>query len=1037
MEDLRRKINQVYLADEPEMIHKLLGLLEDYDVDKIHHHAHSLVAGIRANKGRQSLVEAFLTEYQLNSDEGIVLMCIAEALLRIPDAETQDLFLQEKLTEADWHKHHLQSDSMLVNFSTQALEITAKIEQQFKLTELDHHQVFSRLSARLGLPLIRTALKQAMQQLAYQFVIAQTIDEALNKAKQQLNYLYSFDMLGEAALTTSDADRYINAYDQAIRVLAAHIKTQDIYNSAGISIKLSALYPRYEPLQHRLAVQQISGKLLFLVKKARAANIMVTVDAEESERLEMSLDIFQQVINDPALKGWSGFGMAVQAYQKRAVDTIHWLVDLAKAKQCKIPVRLVKGAYWDYEIKQAQVNGLKNYPVFTHKTATDASYLACAKLMLLCPDTVYPQFATHNAHTIAAIQEMGRNHTGYELQRLHGMGEPLYRQFLKQQFVNGQELIACRIYAPVGNYQELLPYLVRRLLENGANTSFVNQVENSGITVESVIADPVSYLKKKTNLDSCCELPKNIFGQHRINSEGLNLADPDVLSKIQQEIEALNKQVWQAAPVVNGNVLSGIAHNVYNPANNQDLVGSVIYSDHKAIEQALSSATLASKYWRATNVRVRAGYLLKAAELLEQNRIELLSLLIREAGKTIKDALAEIREAVDFCRYYAQSSAELFELPVILPGPTGEQNHLYRAGLGVFVCISPWNFPVAIFIGQVVAALVSGNTVIAKSASQTSLLGMRCIQFLHQAGIPDNVLHFLSGDGAVIGLRVLSDNRISGVAFTGSLYTAKLINQQLTQLPGIVPFIAETGGQNVMIADNSAHFQQLIQDVVQSAFNSAGQRCSALRVLYVPCEIADKVISGVVGVMKQLIHADPQYYDTDIGPVISQSAVKQLNEYIGAMQEQGKVLFQVKLTNQYENGYFIPATLIELTSLLQLTEENFGPILHLIRYRADKLDQVIEEINFSGYGLTLGIHSRINHTINKIVENCKVGNVYINRNMISAIVGVQPFGGMRLSGTGPKAGGPHYLHRFSSEQTVTINTVAIGGNTRLLRKNFR
>ena len=1032
MEKLLSKINQAYLANESEMINKLLVYLDDYDAPAIHLQAHSLVAAIRDNQDRQSLVEAFLREYQLDSDEGIVLMCIAEALLRIPDSETQDLFLQEKLTEADWHRHRLQSDSMLVNFSTQALEITGKVEQQFKLTELDHNRIFTRLSSRLGLPVIRIALKQAMQQLAYQFVIAETIDKALAKARQQADYLYSFDMLGEAALTTSEAERYFNAYEQAIDLLANHAKANDINRNPGISIKLSALYSRYEPLQYQLAVEQISSKLLDLTKKARAANITVTVDAEESERLQMSLAIFQRVFNDLALNGWPGFGMAVQAYQKRAFSTIHYLVDLAKAKQCKIPIRLVKGAYWDSEIKQAQVNGLENYPVFSHKTATDVSYLACAKLMISYPDVIYPQFATHNAHTVAAIMEMGKNHSEYEFQRLHGMGEQLYKQLLKQN----QGGIACRIYAPVGNYQELLPYLVRRLLENGANTSFINQVENSDISIETVIADPVNYLKKTTSLNNCFELPKDLFGKQRLNSEGLNLADLELINSLQQNIEGLKKQVWHAAPVVNGNVQQGIEHKIFNPANKQDMVGVVVSSEQKSIELAIFSATSAFKSWRVTDVNVRAGYLLKVAELLEQNRVELLSLSIREAGKTIKDTLAEIREAVDFCRYYAQSAIELFEQPVTLTGSTGEQNLLYQIGRGVFVCISPWNFPIAIFIGQITAALVSGNTVIAKPASQTSLLAMRCIQLLHQAGIPDDVLQFLPGDGAVIGQHVLSDIRIAGVAFTGSLYTAHHINQQLAKLPCIVPLIAETGGQNVMIADNSAYFQQLIKDVVQSAFNSAGQRCSALRVLYIPQDIADKVIAGIMGVMMQLIHAEPQNYDTDIGPVISKNAVKQLDEHIVAMQKQAKVLFQTKLANQHNDSCFFPATLIELTSLSQLTEENFGPVLHLIRYRADELDSVIEDINASGYGLTLGIHSRINHTINKIVENCKVGNIYINRNMISAVVGVQPFGGMGLSGTGPKAGGPNYLHSFTSEQTVTTNTAAIGGNTHLLRQKL-
>ena len=1030
-EHFRSKINQAYLANESDMINLLLDYLDDYDATTIHQQAYRLVTEIRSKKDQQTLVEAFLHEYQLNSEEGMILMGIAEALLRIPDHHTQDLFLQEKLSEADWHKHLQQSDSLLVNFSTQVLEITAKIENKLDLTSDQHQQIFSRLSSRMGLPLIRVALKQAMQQLAYQFVIAETIEKALVQADKEQDYLYSFDMLGEAALTANDAERYLNAYAQAIEVLAEHAKYNNPYQNPGISIKLSALCPRYEPLQHKQAVQQISHKLLYLAKKARAANITTTIDAEESERLGMSLDIFDQVISDPSLQGWSGLGLAVQAYQKRAISTLQWLAALARALQCKIPVRLVKGAYWDSEIKGAQVNGLIDYPVFTHKRATDVSYLACSKLMLSYPDEIYPQFATHNAHTVAALLELGKKHSGYEFQRLHGMGEQLYRQILQQT----HGTIPCRIYAPVGCYQDLLPYLVRRLLENGANTSFINQVENPEISIEKVIADPVNSLKKTKKLPSQIILPKEIYGKQRINSDGVNLADPEVLVQLQQELKYLKKQTWQAAPLVNGKYISGAEHKLYNPANNQLMVGSVIYSNQQTIAEAINVASSAFKYWRLSAVHQRASYLQKTAELLQQNRFELLSLCIREAGKTIKDALAEIREAIDFCRYYAKSAIELFEQPMALSGPTGESNQLYQYGRGIFVCISPWNFPIAIFIGQITAALVSGNTVIAKPATQTPLTAMLCIQLLHQAGIPKDALQFLPGDGASIGQYLLSDSRIAGVAFTGSLSTAQYINQQLAKHQGIIPLIAETGGQNVMIADSSAHSEQLIQDAVQSAFNSAGQRCSALRALFIPHEIADKLIAKIIGAMQQLVIGDPGNYASDIGPVISQTSVGQLNEHIVAIRKQAKMLFQMELPNHLESPCYFPPTLIELTSLSQLTKENFGPVLHLIRYHPAELEQLIDVINDSGYGLTLGIHSRINHSINTIVKNSKVGNIYVNRNMISAVVGVQPFGGMGLSGTGPKAGGPHYLLRFACEQTVTNNTAAIGGNASLFTQS--
>lgn len=1024
LQTYRQKINHYYLVDEQEQINTLLNSLKDYPAAAIQQQAHILVTSIREKKDQQSLIEAFLHEYQLNSEEGILLMEMAEALLRIPDAATQDIFLQEKLASADWHKHCLHSDSLLVNFATQTLDLTGKFERQFKV-EGGSQSLFLQLSARLGLPLIRSALKQAMQQLAYQFVIAETID----KAKQAEDYLYSFDMLGEAAITISDAERYYDAYQLAITTLAKQANPTTLYKNTSISIKLSALYSRYEPLQQQQAIQQISAKLLCLVKQAKAANISVTIDAEESERLDMSLTIFTRVLSDPELKSWSGFGLAVQAYQKRALATLHYLAELAKTQQCKIPVRLVKGAYWDSEIKLAQVNGLHNYPVFTHKSATDLSYLACAQFILLQKEAFYPQFATHNAHTVAAILELGKNHDGFEFQRLHGMGEQLYQQVIQQN----QGKIPCRIYAPVGHYQELLPYLVRRLLENGANTSFINQVENADIAIEQVLADPVDQVKA---VDNKFVLPKDLYAPQRINSSGKNLADLDALHKIQLALEAFNTCRWQAAPLVNGQYYSGAKQSISNPVNPQEIVGELIDSDQQAITDALTCATAAAKHWGLSKLAIRQSYLLKAADLIQKNQMELLALCVREAGKTISDSLAEIREAIDFCRYYAQLATELFAKPTCLPGPTGENNQLYQYGRGTFVCISPWNFPIAIFIGQITAALASGNTVIAKPAKQTSLVAMRCIQLLHQAGIPKDVLHFLPGDGAYVGRYLLADARVSGVAFTGSLATARLINQQLAKLPSIVPLIAETGGQNIMLADNSAHTEQLVQDVVQSAFNSAGQRCSALRVLYLPHESAEATINRIIGVMQQLLIANPEQITTDIGPIINQQATVALKEHVELMRLQANVLFQCELNKDLNSPCFFPATLIEISSLAQLKKENFGPILHIIRYQSDQLEQVIDEINASGYGLTLGIHSRINSTIDFITKNAKVGNVYVNRNMISAVVGVQPFGGMGLSGTGPKAGGPNYLLAFANEQTVTINTAAIGGNAALLAKDL-
>jgi RHH-type proline utilization regulon transcriptional repressor/proline dehydrogenase/delta 1-pyrroline-5-carboxylate dehydrogenase len=959
-------------------------------------------------------------------------MGIAEALLRIPDSATQDLLIQEKLTHADWQNHLQKSASLLVNLSSQALLLTRQFEEHVLLPERHWFPVFEQLLSRIGAPLIRSALKQAMHYLAEQFVFADSIELAAQRSQQKSHYRYSFDMLGEAALTADDAERYFKSYQHAILILAKQASCADIYANPGISIKLSALCPRYEPLQHIRAIKELTDKLLNLVQQAHEANISITVDAEESERLEMSLAIFAAVFRHPDLTGWSGLGLAVQAYQKRALPIIRWLIALAENRHTKIPLRLVKGAYWDSEIKRAQENGLTSYPVFTHKSATDLSYLACAQLILSRPDAFYPQFATHNAHTLAAVYHSGKQHPGYEFQRLHGMGEPLYSEIIAKQHWQ----IPCRIYAPVGHFHELLPYLVRRLLENGANTSFINQIGNSDIRVDELIRDPAEQVKASAK-QSHIVLPGSLYGEQRPNSEGLNLANLELLQQLQQNLNHLADTDWQASPLINGCHYSGEQHLVMNPFDNRKSMGHVLYADQKAIEQALTGAAQAFNEWRQCPVKIRADCLKKAADLIENNRLELVSLCVREGGRTIKDALAEVREAVDFCRYYGQSALELFSEPVKLPGPTGEENLLYHYGRGVFVCISPWNFPIAIFIGQITAALSAGNTVIAKPASQTTLTAMRCVEILHQAGIPESVLQFLPARGSLIGQVLLPDPRVAGVVFTGSLETAQFINLQLAQhRQAIVPLIAETGGQNVMIADSSALLEQLVQDVILSAFNSAGQRCSALRVLYLQDEIADKTIAMLKGALRELSIGDPGCYQTDIGPVIDQAALIPLKGHLEKMQQQAKWIYQLPLHDGLQHGSFFPPTLIEINALSQLTQEVFGPILHLIRYRSGELSQVIEAVNASGYGLTLGIHSRIDANIRTIQQGVKVGNIYINRNMIGAVVGVQPFGGMGLSGTGPKAGGPDYLRRFSVEQTVTTNTAAIGGNTSLLVKDL-
>lgn len=1022
--ELRKAVNRAYLADEKQIITELSATLDAYDPVPIGACARTLVSAVRENKHRQTAIEAFLQEYRLNSQEGVVLMGIAEALLRIPDSRTQDLFLQEKLTAANWQSHLQHSDSPLVNLATKALLFAGNFEL--------HHgpQVFEQLLSRMGAPLIRTVIKQAMQHLALQFVFAESMQEAVQRSEQDPAFRYSFDRLGEAALTQADAEHYFQAYRSAINALAGHAFSTDIYANPGISIKLSALCPRYEPLQHVRAVRELADKLLALAQTARDANIAITVDAEESERLDMSLDIFAAVFNHPDLNGWPGLGLAVQAYQKRALPVIRWLAGLAECQRKKIPLRLVKGAYWDSEIKRAQENGLSDYPVFTHKSATDLSYLACAQFILSRPDVFYPQFASHNAHTVAAIHQFGQQHPGYEFQRLHGMGERLYREIIDVQ--NWQ--IPCRVYAPIGDYRQLLPYLVRRLLENGANTSFINQISHPDISVDELVSDPVAAATSSTQ--SSIALPRNLFGEQRLNSSGLNLADPEQLKSIQHDLDALATKHWTAMPLINGSPCSGKERLIVNPYDNRLIVGSVIFAEPEVIEEALSGASEAFADWRLCPVAKRTGYLKQAADLLEVHRMELVSLCIREGGRTIKDALAEVREAVDFCRYYAQSALDLFGEPIRLPGPTGEENLLYHYGRGVYVCISPWNFPIAIFIGQIAAALAAGNTVIAKPASQTALTAMRCIRLLHQAGIPESVLQFLPVGGSVFGQHLLPDSRVAGVVFTGSTSTAQSINLQLAQHhQAIVPLIAETGGQNVLIADSSALLEQLVQDAVVSAFNSAGQRCSALRVLFVQDEIADKTIAMLVGAMQELNVGNPGVYQTDIGPIIDHDALSPLSAHLAAMHAQ--LLYQLPLPDGLEQGSFFPPSLVELRSLSQLNREIFGPVLHLIRYRESGLDQVISAINAAGYGLTLGIHSRIDTVVNTIRQKVKVGNIYINRNMIGAVVGVQPFGGMGLSGTGPKAGGPDYLRRFAIEQTVTTNTAAIGGNTGLLAQDLR
>jgi RHH-type proline utilization regulon transcriptional repressor/proline dehydrogenase/delta 1-pyrroline-5-carboxylate dehydrogenase len=1031
LHDLRSQINQAFIRPESNSLVDLKKCLGNDDQQKIGEFSSRLITAIRSQNSSKGTFEAFLQEYSLNSDEGIVLMAIAEALLRIPDIQTQNLFLQEKLFDGKWVRHLFHSDSLLVNLASSALLVGAKIENRIRHAQQNGPSILDGLLLRMGEPLIRNAITQAIQQLANHFVMAEDIDAALTQAARHSAYRYSFDMLGESALTDDDAQRYFQAYYQAIETLAEAAQ-HDLFANPAISIKLSALYPRYEALQHRNAIDSLSEKLLALAKRARDANISVTIDAEESERLDMSLDIYAKVSGDPALIGWPGLGFAVQAYQKRALPVLNWLFALAEFQKRVIPIRLVKGAYWDTEIKRAQENGWEDYPVFTCKAATDVSYLACAQLLILHPEACYPQFATHNAHTVAAICAYGQHHPGFEFQRLHGMGLALYDELLSLY----PQSLKCRVYAPVGSYRDLLPYLVRRLLENGANTSFIHQIENSTISLESLTRDPLRELPQTSS--QAIVRPPELFGQQRKNSQGLNLNDLELLAQLQQDLDRFAERTYQAYPLVADQTFTGKSRPIFSPFDQDLLVGHVVACQSEIIEQALQQASQAFADWRLSPIEARAAYLCKTADLLELHRLELMSLIVREGGRTVRDALAEIREAVDLCRYYAALARELFGQPQALPGPTGESNRLFYYGRGVFVCISPWNFPVAIFMGQIVAALVTGNTVLAKPALQTSLTAMMCLRLLHQSGIPENVLHFLPGEGAEIGRILLSDVRVAGVAFTGSSATARIINLHLANRQGAVAsLIAETGGQNVMIADSSAHEEQLVVDALHSAFNSAGQRCSALRVLFLPEESADKIITRLIGAMQLLRVGSPLNISTDIGSVIDQYAVTALSAHIKKLQPYAKLLYQLPLEDQLRKGHFFPPTLLEIPKLSLLEQEVFGPILHIVRYALGDLANVVNAINATGYGLTLGVHSRIKATMQYVQEHAQVGNIYINRNMIGAVVGVQPFGGMRLSGTGPKAGGPNYLYRFVTEQTVTNNITAIGGNPWVLSKSMK
>jgi RHH-type transcriptional regulator, proline utilization regulon repressor / proline dehydrogenase / delta 1-pyrroline-5-carboxylate dehydrogenase len=1029
---LRAAITAAYARDESEHLAELLDAarVDDATQARIQRTAEALVQRVRVKAEDQGAIEAFMREYDLSSEEGVLLMCVAEALLRIPDQETADKLIRDKLGDADWGSHRGQSESLLVNASTWGLMLTGRMVNLSEETRRNFGGAFKRLVGRAGEPVIRLAVRQAMRIMGHQFVMGRTIDEALKRSRKGENasYRYSFDMLGEAAFTQKDADRYFEAYRRAIMAIGATGPHPDVFAAPSISIKLSALHPRYELAKRARVMAELTPRVLQLAQLAKAQGIGFTIDAEESDRLELSLDVIAAAFVDASLDRWEGYGLAVQAYQKRAPFVLDYLAALAREHGRRMPVRLVKGAYWDSEIKRAQVDGLAGYPVFTRKPNTDVSYLACARRMLDASDAFYPMFATHNAQTIAAIHAFAAGRA-YENQRLHGMGKDLYDEVI------GPNSLAtpCRVYAPVGSHEDLLPYLVRRLLENGANSSFVNRITDERVSPALLVADPVATVggfdfKPHPRIPQ----PRDIYGEDRKNSMGANLANDAELAALATRINAAVRP-WSAAPLVPGVVSSGAKLAVTNPADRRERVGEWQAADAATVERALVNAVAAQPAWDQMPAASRAKILEHAATLLESRMPDFIALCTKEAGKTLADGVAEVREAVDFCRYYAANGRKLFGHPEKLPGPTGESNELQLHGRGVFVCISPWNFPLAIFMGQVTAALVAGNSVIAKPAEQTNLVGFAAVKLLHEAGVPETVLQFLPGDGATVGAALTRDPRVAGVAFTGSTETARAINRSMAARDAAIGvLIAETGGQNALIADSSALPEQLVKDAMTAAFGSAGQRCSAARVLFVQRDIADKVVAMLAGAMDELVVGDPGLLSTDVGPVIDADALKILEEHAARMQREAKPIKAARVAAGSEHGTFFAPRAFELASLDQLTREVFGPILHVIRFDGEKLDAVIDAINATGYGLTLGIHSRIDETIQKIARGVRAGNCYVNRNQIGAVVGVQPFGGEGLSGTGPKAGGPHYLPRFANERTLTINTTAAGGNASLL-----
>ncbi len=1028
----RTELRHAYRPDEAEVVAERLNQarLDPTAMGEATATARALVKSVRAH--RPAGIDAFLHAYDLGSDEGIAMMCLAEALLRIPDAHTADELIADKLAGPDWSEQLGRSDSAFVNAATFSLLLTGKVLEGAQDRSDNWKAALSRAVGRLGEPVVRTAVREAMKILGRNFVFGRTIDEAMKRAapERRQGLSHSFDMLGEAAKTFGDAERYAESYASALDRIAREADG-GFKKPPGISVKLTALHPRFEFTHQVEAVAAVVPIVRELALKASKADVHLTIDAEEADRLELQLDVFEALLADDELfaNGWAGFGIAIQAYQKRAAPLCDWVAEAARSHGRKLMCRLVKGAYWDTEIKAAQVAGLTDYPVFTRKVATDVSYLACARKLLDASDVIYPAFATHNANTIGQVKALAKGRP-FEFQRLHGMGEGLYEELAKLEEGIGDPKTPVRIYAPVGSHKELLAYLVRRLLENGANSSFVNRIADEQVSIDELVRDPVAELEGlEPKRNPKIVLPPELFGAQRRNSAGVDLSDPLVREPLLERLKALETRSWTAKPGIG----KGEARSIVSPHDHRITVGTTFEASADEVDRMVRAAHAAQVEWDSLGGEKRAQLLERAANLYEEHAEEFFSLCTREAGKTLIDGVLEVREAVDFLRFYASEARRQFTKPLPLPGPTGEQNELRLHGRGVIAAISPWNFPLAIFTGLVSAPLAAGNAVIAKPAGQTPLIAALAIELMHQAGIPRDIVQLAPGSGRVVGGTLTAHPLLAGVVFTGSTETARMINRTLAERDGpIIPFVAETGGQNAMIVDSSALPEQVTRDVISSAFQSAGQRCSALRVLFVQEDVADQMISMIAGAMEALKVGDPGKLETDVGPVIDQAAKKVLDDHLKWLDKNAKKICRLKPPKEAANGCFVPPALYEIQSLSQLNQENFGAILHVVRFAGDELDKVVDAINTTGFGLTLGLQSRIDTVRDYVEEHARVGNFYVNRNQIGAVVESQPFGGEGLSGTGPKAGGPHYVARFATERVTCIDTTAAGGNASLM-----